>query len=327
MSLMSAIAGRCLRPSATQAVCGGHFFFRNRSSRFFGTAAATNNSLLDGNGAYGGVVDLNYAVIHPSVPSSTEAHTPVLFLHGLFGSCNNLKFVAKAVGDELGQTVAVVDMRNHGASPHRDTMSYPQQAADIAHLIATQFDGGPVDIVGHSMGGKAAMMLALNHSELIRKLIVVDIAPVPYNVSQEINGVLSAMQSLPLDGSINTTAKVVEHLQATINNKPISQFAATNFVRGKKGTLPRWRLNIDVIAKCISSMRGFPIVEKGISSQVPTLFLHGSKSNYVIDEYKPIIASFFPNHSYQSLEAGHWVHAEKKDEFIREIVNYLGPQQ
>lgn len=218
-----------------------------------------------------------------------------MIAHGLFGSARNWNVIAKRLSDQY--FVICPDMRNHGNSPQFDTHSYFDMADDLAALLE-----GPSFVVGHSMGGKAAMVLALKHSELVKRLIVADIAPVSYSHSQSQH--IDAMRSVDL-------STVERRSEAGANFDPeVRDFLLQSLdVKEKK-----WLLNLDVLGAEMPKILGFPEVSGTFEGE--TLFLSGADSDYVKSEARPVIKELFPNAHFAKLrDAGHWLHAQKPREF------------
>ena len=238
-------------------------------------------------------------------PSET---TPLLIAHGLFGSARNWGVVAKRLATD--REVRTVDMRNHGESPWFGTNSYPDMAADLAGVVQDR-----QDILGHSMGGKAAMVLALTRPEVVRKLIVADISPVTYGHTQM--PLIEAMRGLNLD-RVETRGDADRQLQSTVEDEGVRAFLLQSLdVKGR-----RWRLNLDVLAAEMANIIGFPEVEGQFDG--PALFLAGAESDYVRREHRDLIRTLFPNAVFAKIPgAGHWLHAEKPREFEAAVRAFL----
>jgi len=241
----------------------------------------------------------------------TAATPPLVIAHGLYGSGRNWGVLAKRLSDT--RRVITPDMRNHGHSPFEPTQSYEDMANDLAELIT--HIGGPVDLCGHSMGGKASMVMALRHPDLLRRLIVADIAPVPYTHSQSHH--IAAMRAVDLE-HITRRSEAAEQLgQQGVEPALQSFFTQSLDVAGK-----RWRLNLDVLEAEMDKIIGFPDVSGQFAG--PTLFLTGADSNYVRREDRDHVKSLFPAARFAKLPgAGHWLHADKPREFEAALRTYL----
>jgi esterase len=241
---------------------------------------------------------------------------PVLILHGLFGSSTNWRTVAKSLGECF--CVYSVDQRNHGRSPHADSLSYDDLANDALAFLDRHAIGRAA-IIGHSMGGKAAMKLSLSAASRVAALVVVDIAPARQS-SDGLRPVLDAL--LAVDPSTCTTRDEVDRrLAVYIADGRLRQFLLMNVARDEGGEL-RWRLNLAAIAAHFSELAG-PICSSG-SYGGPALFVRGETSGYVRDADRPEIERMFPAASIVTIEgAGHWVHAEAPERFLEVVGGFL----
>lgn len=231
----------------------------------------------------------------------------LLIAHGLFGSARNWGVIAKRLSDH--RDVIAADMRNHGTSPWFPTQSYDDMARDLAQVIT-----GRWDVLGHSMGGKAAMVLALKYPHKINRLIVVDIAPVTYGHSQIDK--IEAMRAVDLS-AISNRAEAAERLQG------LEPGLAEFFLQSLDLKEKRWRLNLDVLAAEMDQIIGFPPVTGQFTGD--TLFLTGAQSDYVRPDHRDRIKSLFPNAKFAKIPgAGHWLHAEKPREFEAAVRVFLG---
>lgn len=235
--------------------------------------------------------------------------TPLMIAHGLFGSARNWGVVAKRLSAD--RPVMVADMRNHGESLRADTQSYHEMADDLARSIADR-----ADMLGHSMGGKAAMVLAIEHPEKVRKLVVADIAPVAYGHTQM--PLIDAMRSIDLS-AVQTRGDADRQLQLLVEDPGIRAFLLQSLDVKER----RWRLNLDVLASEMDSIVGFPDMDGVFEGR--TLFLSGSDSPYVQRDHRNRIRGLFPNAVFARIPgAGHWLHAEKPREFEAAVAAFLG---
>lgn len=232
--------------------------------------------------------------------------TPLLIAHGLFGSGRNWGVLAKRFSE--ARPVIAVDMRNHAGSPWYETHSYFDLATDLAAVIDQ-----PMDVLGHSMGGKAAMVLALQHPEKVNRLIVADIAPVTYTHSQ--NGPIEAMRKVDL-ASVTNRAEAKAQLGDLEPGVP--DFLLQSLDLKEK----RWRLNLDVLQAEMDKIIGFPQINGVFEGE--TLFLSGGNSDYVQRDARDQIKALFPNANFAKIPgAGHWLHAEKPREFAAAVNAFL----
>ena len=253
---------------------------------------------------------LSFTIFPATAPSDLP---PLLIAHGLFGSGRNWGVIARRLADS--RAVITVDMRNHGDSPRFATQSYPEMAADLAEVIMAH--GGIADVLGHSMGGKTAMVLALTHGALVRKLVVADIAPVAYRHDQSRN--VAAMAGLDLTGLANR-ADADQRLAIAIEDPALRAFFLQSL--DLRATPPGWRLNLSVLDREMPKIVGWPGTP-GIF-EGPALFLSGAESTYVLPEHRAIIMGQFPRGHFARIPgAGHWLHAEKPREFEETVRVFL----
>lgn len=238
----------------------------------------------------------------------------LVLIHGLFGSLDNLNMVAKGLADSF--TITNVDVRNHGASFHENNMDYSLLAQDVIDTL-TSLAIDKTMILGHSMGGKIAMQVALNNPELVEKLIVADIAPVAYPAhhSHIIEGLLSL--NLPeLDNRKAADSALAKYVEESSTR----QFLLRNLAI-KNGQLT-FKCNLDNIAQCYPQiMQGSPLDKQFAKA---TLFIKGGDSNYITAEHREIIQQIFPNSAAKIIQnAGHWLHAEKTKAFNKIARDFL----
>ena len=239
---------------------------------------------------------------------------PLVIAHGLYGSARNWGVIARRLADR--RDVIAVDMRNHGQSPRAATQSYPDMAADLAEVIAEI--GQPVDLLGHSMGGKASMQLALTQGALLRRLVVADIAPVAYDHDQSQH--IRAMRSLDMAG-LTTRGEADRRLAEAVPDPGLRAFFLQSLDLKSEGG-PRWRLNLDVLEAEMDKIVGWPGTT-GVFDK-PTLFLTGAESHYVKSEYRDAIRAQFPKARFAKLPgASHWLHADRPREFEETVRVFL----
>ncbi|MBX2961372.1 MAG: alpha/beta fold hydrolase [Cyclobacteriaceae bacterium] len=239
---------------------------------------------------------------------------PLIILHGLMGSSDNWLPQAKMLGEHFH--VWVVDQRNHGQSPHSDEFNYTLLSNDILNFMQEHGIVSPV-IIGHSMGGKAAMNFALAHPEKLDKLIVVDIAPKAYDVRHD--HIVEGLKAVPID-SIQSRQEANEALSQHISSEGVRQFLLKNLMRKPEGGFG-WRINLPVIDKSLEVISG-GLIHQGVFEK-DTLFIRGSKSDYIMDEDRNAIKEIFPNSTLVTMDTGHWVQAEKPEEFVQVVLSFL----
>ncbi|AUH35478.1 alpha/beta hydrolase [Paracoccus tegillarcae] len=242
--------------------------------------------------------------------------TPILLAHGLFGQGRNLGGIARRLDE--GRRVISVDMRNHGDSFHDDDHSYAALADDLAQVI--EANGGQADVIGHSMGGKAAMMLALTQPDLVNRLVVMDIAPVAYTHDQ--SGYIDLMEALDLSG-VDRRSEADRRLAETLHAPSLRAFFLQSL--DLKSQPPRWTLNLKVLRDQMDKLVGWPDdqVTAGNFSG-PVLCLAGAQSDYVDANGEAEIMRLFPQAKIQRIEgADHWLHGDKPAETAEAIADFL----
>ena len=226
-----------------------------------------------------------------------------MIVHGLYGSGRNWGVIAKRLSDQF--FVITVDLRNHGDSPWLDTHNYHVMADDLVEVI-NSLNIKP-NIIGHSMGGKAAMVLALKRPNLVKNLIIADIAPVKYEHDQ--SQFIEAMQKVDLS-KVEKRSDATLALSKFVEDKSLQNF----FTQSLDIKAKRWKLNLKVLRSEMSEILSFPKIESEFSGH--SLFLKGEKSDYIKPEHRKLIKSLFTKARFATFkEAGHWLHAEKPREF------------
>ncbi len=239
---------------------------------------------------------------------------PLVILHGLFGTLENWGSQIRALSEHF--QVWAIDLRNHGRSPWSDRMDYPSMCDDLLEFLDDhQLD--QVLLLGHSMGGKAAMQLALDHPRRIRKLVVVDIAPVRYSHGHD--DVFQGLYSIDL-AHIRSRSEAEQALSEYVSEPGVRQFLLKNLYRDKDHFA--WRMNLDGLHREYESLIEAPEGSGHYSG--PTLFIKGAKSDYITESYRGAIGRAFPEASAKIIEgAGHWPHAEKPAVFTRLLLRFL----
>ena len=257
----------------------------------------------------------------------------VVFVHGLFGQGKNWTTIAKGLTDR--HRVALVDLPNHGHSPWTDRVDY----LDMADLLATELGhlGEPVTLVGHSMGGKVAMQLALRRPELLRALVVVDVAPTEYPArggrtddpdeeASPFAAYIEAMRALDLD-ALQSRADADEALREAVPSRMVRSFLLQSLVRERsdqEGQGWRWRLNLAALDRDLGDLRGFPEPPSGATFEGPVLWIAGATSTYVLPDDRPRMDELFPATRLVTIKnAGHWVHSEQPEIFTETLRRFL----
>lgn len=251
-------------------------------------------------------VDLHYKIL--------GSGKPLFILHGLFGSSDNWQSIANKLKDKF--TVYLIDARNHGQSPHTREHNYIAMAGDLLRLCE-QEQLNEVSIIGHSMGGKAAMKFAVSYPDKVDQLVIVDIGPKQYPVHHQ--EILDAYFSIDFN-SVNSRKDADIQMEKLVPNKMVRQFLLKNLDRKEDRTYC-WQINLEVINNEISNI-GEPL-KPDESFAGKTLFVAGTKSGYLLDGDEDMIKNNFPNSTIKMLEAGHWIHAEKPVEFLELAEDFL----
>ena len=241
-----------------------------------------------------------------------EGRGAVVFLHGLFGQGRNWSSIGKALATD--HRVTLVDLPNHGRSAWTDRVDYVQMADIVATEVLAPLAGtGPVALVGHSMGGKTAMMLALRHPELVERLVVADVSPVAYGTAREFVGYIETLRDLDL-GALDNRAEAEAALAPAVPSASVRSFLLQNLRRD--GDSWRWQPNLDVLARDVGRLSGWPseVADALAPYEGPVLWIAGAESGYVKPEYDAAMTRLFPRKRLVTIKgAGHWVHAEKPE--------------
>lgn len=259
-----------------------------------------------------------------------DAGPRVAFVHGLFGQGRNWTTIARRLADE-GHRVTLVDLPDHGHSPWTDRVDYVDMAEQLARLLASWDE--PVTLVGHSMGGKVAMQLALRHPELLRALVVVDISPSVYPESGGRTGdpdeeaspfaaFIAAMRAIDLD-ALTSREDADAALRPAVPSDMVRAFLLQSLVRdGTKGW--RWRLNLELLGRDLGVLRQFPEPPPGAVYDGPVLWIAGASSTYVLESDRPRMTELFPRVRLLRVKhAGHWVHSEQPEVFTEAVRRFL----
>jgi esterase len=240
----------------------------------------------------------------------------VVLIHGLFGSAANWHGIARRLA--AGRRVLVPDLRNHGRSPWSEGMDYPALAEDLVALLDV-LGIGRAHLVGHSMGGKAAMWLALSEPGRVGSLVVADMAPVTYG--GRFGGLIAALSDLPLE-SLRDRRDADRRLAAAVASPAVRGYLLQNLVPDGLGGW-RWRLNLPVLAASMDAILDFPDAG-GRQFPGPTLFLYGGRSDYLTGDALPQISSLFPLARLRAIpEAGHWIYADQPEAFSLAVAGFL----
>jgi esterase len=240
---------------------------------------------------------------------------PLIILHGLLGSLDNWQTIAKNLAEKY--TVFIVDQRNHGRSPHSDEFNYEILSDDLLNFMYENhlFNA---HLLGHSMGGKVVMKFALDHPDMVNKLIVADIAPVEYPPGHDV--IFEALHDVNLD-IVNSRQEVEELLAKKIQDFGVRQFLMKGLTRSENNTFV-WKFNLESLWKNYHSILSNICEDKVFDKD--TLFIKGGKSRYILDEHTPAMEKHFPNYAIESIaNAGHWLHAEQPEIFLKITSDFL----
>ncbi|GBP70066.1 hypothetical protein EVAR_98897_1 [Eumeta japonica] len=268
-------------------------------------------------------VDLAYASYETTASTNSSNKPPLVILHGLLGSKNNWNSMSKAIHRTIGRKVISIDARNHGDSSHSSHHSYKHMASDVMNLLK-KLELSKVSVLGHSMGGRTAMVLALLCPDLVSSLIVVDISPV--KTSPQIYSMVNlfdAMSAVSIRSGIamSKARKLAdEQLKSITPDVNLRNFLITNLIQNNTGGYS-WRVNLPALkANFQTDIASFPSNLKGLQYVGPTLFIGGTLSDYIGKNDLPEIQEYFPLAELVFIEgAGHWVHSQKPEKFHETI--------
>lgn len=245
----------------------------------------------------------------------------VVFLHGLFGQGKNWTQIAKQLADQ--HRVELIDLPHHGRSPWPERFDFAETAAMVVDALP---DDEPVALVGHSLGGKVAMVLSLLHPNRVERLVVADIAPVDYRESSEFPGYIAAMRGLDL-GQVVSRSDADRMLTPAVPDTTVRSFLLQNLHRDT--TAPhgwRWQANLDVLGHDLPVISTWPEQQLADAAPYdgPVLWLGGSESSYVRAEFEPAMDRWFPRNRRLTIKgAGHWLHAERPDVFVEVLRRFI----
>ncbi|KAJ8495983.1 hypothetical protein ONZ51_g1393 [Trametes cubensis] len=269
-------------------------------------------------------VELHFDKVVP--PDGNETHSPLVILHGLFGTKRNWGSLSKAFMKELGRPVYALDLRNHGTSPHAEPHTYEAMATDVLHFCQTHSLQN-ISLLGHSMGGKVAMSVALDPrlpADLLSHLIVADISPARGALSDEFQGYIRGMKKI--EESHVKTRQEADRLLREFEQDPMTRAFLLMNLEHPTAHHPhplRFRIPVDLLGKAISDIGGFPYSPGERTWDGPTLFIKGEKSKYINKHNIDTAKAFFPNMVLERLDAGHWVHSERPNEFKALVTKFI----
>ncbi|XP_041971468.1 protein ABHD11-like [Aricia agestis] len=272
-------------------------------------------------------VDLAYSSYESTSGDSNSTRPPLVILHGLLGSKNNWNSISKAIHRTTGRTVISVDARNHGDSGHSPHHTYEHMAHDVMKLLK-KLEINRVSVMGHSMGGRTAMVMALLCPDLISTLIVVDISPVKSSTQlHSMMKIFDGMSRVSITSGIpmSKARKVAdEQLKGVSQDVNLRNFLITNLIQTNNGSYT-WRVNLKALKQNFQSeISAFPANLQGLQYSGPTLFVGGGLSDFIDKDDLPLIQEIFPLAQLIFVEdAGHWVHSHKPEKFLQIVTKFL----
>ncbi|CAK7222426.1 hypothetical protein SBRCBS47491_004862 [Sporothrix bragantina] len=302
---------------------------RGPASRFLVRSPNIRSAAYSSQGAGGGTVELSYDLHQPPKPLADDKTSPILFLHGLFGSKKNNRTISKTLAQDLGRSVYALDLRNHGNSPHAPRHDYMVMADDVANFIKQHGISDPT-IIGHSMGAKTAMVMALKTPNLVRDIVAVDNAPIDAALLSNFGKYVRGMKEIDR-AHVNRQNDADKILQPYEKSLTIRHFLMGNMHRVKTANgehILQFRIPLDTLGKALDNLGDFPYKDPNeVRFKKNALFVRGTKSRYVPDEALPIIGQFFPKFEVVDIEAGHWLISENPEAFRDAVVRFLTPKE
>ncbi|KAF0534977.1 alpha/beta hydrolase [Gigaspora margarita] len=280
-----------------------------------------NASLIRKHATASNTVKLSFTQFDPPKLNESHESSPLIILHGLFGSKNNWRSLAKVFAQRLNTRVFTLDLRNHGESPHSEVHNYEVMAKDVVTFMNDHQLKRTV-VMGHSMGGKVAMTIALMQVPQIDQLVVVDSAPTNTSISKEFATYVDVMKKVE-QTEVMKQSQADEIMKGYISDINIRQFLLTNLKKDPEIEVYKFRIPLDVLGNSLKTLNGFPFDSDRHTFHKSTLFVAGVKSNYIPPKIHPTIKTFFPNSVIVELDTGHWVHSEKPHDFATIVTDFL----
>ncbi|KAH8821714.1 prolyl oligopeptidase-like protein [Xylogone sp. PMI_703] len=264
--------------------------------------------------------------LHEPPSSSSSKNAPIVFMHGLFGSKQNNRGISKALARDLQRPIYAVDLRNHGNSPHDPRHDYLAMADDVAHFIEQHKLEQPT-LIGHSMGAKTAMTLALKSPDMVRDIVSVDNAPIDAALLGTFANYIQGMRKIEEKG-VTKQGEADRILEEYEKSLPIRQFLLTNLYKPQGETTYKFRIPLKILGSGLDNLGDFPYKDpEERRFNKPALFVRGTQSHYIADEAIPIIGRFFPKFELVDIDAGHWVISEQPEAFRKAVVEFLKPKE
>ncbi|KAL7930551.1 Alpha/Beta hydrolase protein [Trichoderma chlorosporum] len=258
----------------------------------------------------------------PANPKADEKTAPLIFMHGLFGSKKNNRGISKALARDLKTHVYTVDLRNHGESPHDPRHDYLAMTEDILAFIDQHGLKEPT-LIGHSMGAKTAMAVALRSPETVARVVAVDNAPVDVTLGRAFASYVRGMKKIQ-EAKVTRQSEADAILQEYEESLPIRQFLLGNLSRSQEDGIQKFRVPLDILGRSLDHLGDFPYKNPDEARYTkPSLFVRGTQSKYVPDDVLPIIGQFFPRFRLADVDAGHWLISEQPEAFRQAVVSFL----
>lgn len=267
-------------------------------------------------------LSLAYTLHEPPKDRFDGNGRPIVIMHGLFGSKQNNRSISRALARDLGVPVYAIDLRNHGQSPHHPEHTYNAMADDVEEFIH-EHELSAATLIGHSMGAKVAMVVALRAPEKVANLIPVDNAPVDAMLKSDFHKYVRGMRKV-LDMHVAKQSEADGILKEVEESVAIRQFLLTNLTRDSDSQKLVFRIPLKTLGDALDNMGDFPYKDPHDARyKGRTLVIRGSKSHYVADDVLPLIGEFFPAFQVVDIDSGHWVISEKPEAFKEAVVGFL----
>ncbi|OMJ17845.1 Abhydrolase domain-containing protein [Smittium culicis] len=246
--------------------------------------------------------------------------SPLLVLHGLFGSKKNWTSLAKRLNKELARPIIALDLRNHGDSPHISPHDYFSMSKDLLAYLDNERISNPV-VIGHSMGGKVAMTASLLEPQAFSSVIIEDISPLEYNVEASMSKYIVALQEI-VDSNVTSLKEADQIMQKFESEMPVRQFVLTNLYYNKDEKAYRSKIPLHILGNSLMNLSDW-VIGNNRTFTKPSLLIGGSRSNYITPDGISAFKNYYTNSQIEFLDAGHWVHSEKPEEFVKLVVSFI----
>ncbi|KAB8238177.1 putative alpha/beta hydrolase [Aspergillus alliaceus] len=270
-------------------------------------------------------VPLAYELHHPKhnsrIQSDQPTSPPIIFLHGFLGSKRENRGVSKLLAQDLSRQVFCLDLRNHGDSDHHPQHDYMEMAMDVESFIRSHRLSNAT-LIGHSMGAKTALTLALHSPDLISDVIAIDNCPIHLDLTEEFPRYLRAMEEVQ-NARVKSHQEGDKILSKYEQSPSVRLFLLSNFVRERDSPHLKLRVPLDILSTAIGPLGDFPHKNKSVQFPRPALFLRALQSHYIPESSFPVISSFFPRSRIVDIDCGHWIVQERPEVFRQAVVEFL----